>query len=179
MEIPKVSIMAKKVLKKFRSSNVIYDDYSIEVSPFTETGESSRTDLVESGGGKMYVTKGSKKKTRCIHLSVDANDPDPVRKLYKQMDDVLEQAKRDGQELPEYKPKAAPRGTVLEKTPDYTCALNETQGHVEISITIDLAKDVDFCDKLYHNYINISKCLHYNEDSLKKQCKLLAKRSSN
>ena len=112
MKIQKVSIMSKKVLKKFRSSNVIYDDYSIEVSPFTETGESSRTDLVESGGGKMYVTKGSKKKTRCIHLSVDANDPDPVRKLY-------------------------------------------------------------------HNYINISKCLHYNEDSLKKQCKLLAKRGSN
>ncbi len=171
--------MSKKVLKKFRSSNVIYDDYSIEVSPFAETGESSRTDVIECGGGMMYFTKGSKKKSRCVHLKVDANDPDPVRKLYKQMEDVLDQARRDGQELPEYKGKTAPKGSVLEKNADYTCALNETQGHVEISIVIDLAKDVDFCDKLYHNYVNISKCLHYNEDSLKKQCRLLAKRSAN
>ena len=165
----------KKILKKFRSSNIVYEDYSIEVNPFVETGEKMQTELVECGGGKMYVTKGSKRQTRCVHLTVDAKDPDPVRKLYKQMDEVIEQARQEGHTLPQYKPKAAPRGTVLEKTPDYTCALNETQGHVEISITIDLAKDVDFCDKLYHNYVEISKCLHYNEDSLKKQCKLLAK----
>ena len=169
----------KKVLKKFRSTNTIYEDYSMDIVPAVVTGESSQTEVVEAGGGKMYLTKGQKKQTRCMHLSIDAQEADPVRKFYKQMHDVIEQARRDGMELPEYKSKAAPRGTVLEKTEDYSCALNETKGQVEISIVIDLSKDVDFIDKLYRNYINLSKCLHYNEDSLKKQCRLLAKRGAN
>ena len=165
----------KKVLKKFRSTNILYDDYSMDVSPIVATGESSQIDVVDGGGGQMYLTKGQKKQTRCLHLGVDAQETDPVRKFYKQMHDVIEQARRDGQELPAYKPRQVPRGTLLEKTVDYSCSLNETRGQVEISMIIDLARDVDFCEKLYRNYLNLSKCLHYNEDSLKRQCRLLAK----
>ena len=65
---------------------------------------------------------------------------------------------------------------LLEQNPDYVCCVNETQGQVEISIIIDLSKDVDFCEKLYQNYVNLSRCLHYNEDSLKKLCRQIAKR---
>lgn len=168
----------KKVLKKFRSTNTIYEDYSMDLTPIVTTGESSQTEVVEAGGGKMYLTKGQKRQTRCMHLTVDAKEQDPVRKFYKQMDDVFEQARREGHELPEYKPKAAPKGTLLEKTDGYVCAVNETRGQVEISLVIDLSKDVDFCDKLYRTYIELSKCLHYNEDSLKKLCRQLAKRST-
>ena len=49
----------KKVLKKFRSTNTIYEDYSIDIAPFQQTGESSQTDVVESSGGKMFLTKGT------------------------------------------------------------------------------------------------------------------------
>ena len=169
----------KRVLKKFRSTNTIYEDFSMDLAPIVSTGESSQTEVVEAGGGKMYLTKGQKHQTRCMHLSIDAKEQDPVRKFYKQMGDVIEQAKRDGHELPEYKPKTAPKGTLLEKNDDYTCAVNETRGQVEISLTIDLSKDVDFCDKLYRTYIGLSKCLHYNEDSLKKLCRQIAKRGLN
>ena len=165
-----------KVLKKFRSNNTVYDDYTIKIDPILSTGGSSQTEVVEAGGGKMYVTKGTKHRSRCMHLSVDAKDADPVRKFYKQMSDVLEQARRDGHELPEYQPKNTPRGSLLEKNPDYVCCVNETRGQVEISIIIDLSKDVDFCEKLYQNYVNLSRCLHYNEDSLKKLCRQIAKR---
>lgn len=171
--------MSKKVLKKFRSTNTIYEDYSIDIAPFAQTGESNQTDVVESGGGKMFLTKGTKKQTRCIHLSVDSKEKDPVGKLYQQLDGVLAQARRSGQELPEYKTLRQPKGSVLERTPDYTCSVNNTQGVIEISMTIDLSKDVDFCDKLYRNYLMMNRCLHYNEDSLKRLCRQLARRGTN
>ena len=45
----------KGILKKFRSTNTIYEDYSIDITPFAQTGESSQTDVVESSGGKMFL----------------------------------------------------------------------------------------------------------------------------
>lgn len=171
--------MAKKVLKKFSSTTTLYEDFSMDIAPMADTGESSQTEVVSAGGGKMFLTRGEKHQSRCMHLSIDAKEKDPVRKFYKQMDDVLEQARRDGQELPQYQPKNAPRGSLLEKNDDFVCCVNETQGQVEISMVIDLSKDVDFCDKLYQNYITLNKCLHYNENSLKKLCKQIAKRGCN
>jgi len=169
----------KKILKKFRSTNVLYEDYSMQVTPIAVTGESNQTEVVEAGGGKMFVTKGQKKQTRCLHLAVDARENDPVSKLYKQMGDVLDKARKEGLELPEYKPATTPKGTLLEKTDDYTCAMNEKSGCVEVTLTIDLSRDVDYCDKLYRIYTRISTCLHYNGDFLNRQCRLLAKRGSN
>ena len=168
----------KGILKKFRSTNTIYEDYSIDITPFAQTGESSQTDVVESSGGKMFLTKGTKKQTRCIHLAVDSKEKDPVGKLYQQLDNVLAQARRDGQDLPEYTTPTMPEGTVLEKCDDFICAVNNAQGRVEVSLSIDLSKDVDFCSKLFRIYSNLSRCLHYNEDSLKKLCRQLAKRGT-
>ena len=170
--------MAKKVLKKFRSTNTIYEDFSMDLRPFQATGESNQTDVVESSGGKMFLTKGTKKQTRCIHLAVDSKEKDPVGKLYQQLDNVLAQARRDGQDLPEYTAPTVPEGTVLEKCDDFICAVNNAQGRVEVSLSIDLSKDVDFCSKLFRIYSNLSRCLHYNEDSLKKLCRQLAKRGT-
>jgi len=99
----------KEVLKKFRSTNVIYADYSMTVTPLNATGESSQMDVVASGGGKMFLTRGTKKQTRCVHLAVDSKADDPVGLLYKQLGDVIGQARKDGQELPEYQPAANPR----------------------------------------------------------------------
>ena len=168
----------KKVLKKFRSTNTIYEDFSMDLRPFQATGESNQTDVVESSGGKMFLTKGTKKQTRCIHLAVDSKEKDPVGKLYQQLDNVLAQARRDGQDLPEYTTPTMPEGTVLEKCDDFICAVNNAQGRVEVSLSIDLSKDVDFCSKLFRIYSNVSRCLHYNEDSLKKLCRQLAKRGT-
>ena len=168
----------KGILKKFRSTNTIYEDYSIDITPFAQTGESSQTDVVESSGGKMFLTKGTKKQTRCIHLAVDSKEKDPVGKLYQQLDNVLAQARRDGQDLPEYTAPTMPEGTVLEKCDDYVCSVNHDKGMVEVSLSIDLSKDVDFCSKLFRIYSNVSRCLHYNEDSLKKLCRQLAKRGT-
>ena len=168
----------KKVLKKFRSTNTIYEDFSMDLRPFQATGESNQTDVVESSGGKMFLTKGTKKQTRCIHLAVDSKEKDPVGKLYQQLDNVLAQARRDGQDLPEYTAPTMPEGTVLEKCDDFICAVNNAQGRVEVSLSIDLSKDVDFCSKLFRIYSNVSRCLHYNEDSLKKLCRQLAKRGT-
>ena len=168
----------KGILKKFRSTNTIYEDYSIDIAPIAQTGESSQTDVVESSGGKMFLTKGPKKQTRCIHLAVDSKEKDPVGKLYQQLDNVLAQARRDGQDLPEYTAPTMPEGTVLEKCDDFICAVNNAQGRVEVSLSIDLSKDVDFCSKLFRIYSNVSRCLHYNEDSLKKLCRQLAKRGT-
>ena len=169
----------KKVLKKFRSTNTIYEDFSMDLRPFQATGESNQTDVVESSGGKMFLTKGTKKQTRCIHLAVDSKEKDPVGKLYQQLDNVLAQARRDGQDLPEYKAPTMPKGKVLEKCDDFICAVNNAQGRVEVSLSIDLSKDVDFCSKLFKIYSNLSRCLHYNEDSLRKLCRQLAKRGTN
>ena len=72
-----------------------------------------------------------------------------------------------------------PKGKVLENCDDYVCAVNNAQGMVEISLSIDLSKDVDFCSKLFKIYSNLSRCLHYNEDSLRKLCRQLAKRGTN
>jgi hypothetical protein len=64
--------MSKKVLKKFRSTNTLYEDYSMEIAPMVVTGESSQTEVVSAGGGKMYLTRGEKHQSRCMHLSIDA-----------------------------------------------------------------------------------------------------------
>ena len=48
---------------KTRKSNV---RPTFDIAPFAQTGESSQTDVVESSGGKMFLTKGTKKQTRCV-----------------------------------------------------------------------------------------------------------------
>jgi len=167
--------MAKKVLKKFRSTNIIYDDYSMDLQPVNATGESSQQDVVEAGGAKMFTTKGTKKQTRVVHLSVDTKEKDPVGRLYQQLDDVVAMARQKGQELPEYKAPRKPAGTVLEGNDDWTCAVNQTQGKVEISMCIDLRVHVDFVEKFHQEYYDVHRCLRYNEDSLRKLCRQLAK----
>ena len=48
---------------KTRKSNV---RPTFDIAPFAQTGESSQTDVVESSGGKMFLTKGTKKQTRYV-----------------------------------------------------------------------------------------------------------------
>ena len=165
----------KKVFKKFRFKSTIYEDFSMDLQPIITTGESNQTDVVEANGGKMFTTKGTKKQTRVVHLSVDAKEKDPVGKLYQQLDDVVAQARSNGQELPEYKSPKKPAGKMLESTDDWSCAVNQTQGKVEISMCIDLRKHVDFVEKFHQEYYDVHKCLRYNEDSLRKLCKQLAR----
>ena len=167
--------MNRKVLKKFRSTNTIYEDFSMDLRPIAQTGESSQQDVVEACGAKMFTTKGTKKQTRVVHLSVDSKEKDPVGKLYQQLDDVVALARQNGQELPEYKSPKKPVGKVLEGNDDWTCAVNQTQGKVEISMCIDLRKHVDFVEKFHQEYYDIHRCLRYNEDSLRKLCRQLAK----
>ena len=44
--------MAKKVLKKFRSTTTLYEDFSMDIAPMADTGESSQTEVVSADGGK-------------------------------------------------------------------------------------------------------------------------------
>ena len=171
--------MSKKVLKKFRSTNIIYEDFSMDLQPIAQTGESSQQDVVEAGGGKMFLTKGTKKRTRVVHLSVDSKEKDPVGKLFQQLSDVVEQGRAAGQDLPTYQSPKKPVGKVLEETTDHTVAVNEAGGKVEISLCIDLRNHVDFVEKFHQEYFDIHRCLRYNEDSLRKLCRQLAKATTN
>ena len=45
-------IMAKKVLRKFSSTTTLYEDYSMDIAPMADTGESSQTEVVSAGGGR-------------------------------------------------------------------------------------------------------------------------------
>ena len=44
----------------------------MEIAPMVVTGESSQTEVVSAGGGKMYLTRGEKHQSRCMHRSIDA-----------------------------------------------------------------------------------------------------------
>ena len=44
--------MAKKVLRKFSSTTTLYEDYSMDIAPMADTGESSQTEVVSAGGGR-------------------------------------------------------------------------------------------------------------------------------
>ena len=58
---------------------------TFDIAPFAQTGESSQTDVVESSGGKMFLTKGTKKQTRCVFLVFFRSESGKIAALMKKL----------------------------------------------------------------------------------------------
>jgi hypothetical protein len=71
-----------------------------------------------------------------------------------------------------------PAGKLLEKNDDFRLTVNQAQGRIEASFQIDLRQHADFMKQFYELLNQMSKCLYYNEDFLKKQCRALASSST-
>ena len=105
------------------------------------------------------------------HIAVAADTKDPAYEMYRDFREITK-------DLGGFERIPVPAGKVLEKTDDFRLTVNQAQGRIECSWSIDLRAHADFMKQFYELLNQQSKCLYYNEDFLKQQCRALARRGT-
>ena len=126
----------------------------------------------DKGGKKSSLARTTGEKTQSLvaHLKVPADATDPAADLRDQLENVLKA-------LPQQGKSPIPKGRRLLSNDGVEVRQN-AKGFLEIGVKIDLRENVDYMKKFYEIMTEISKCLHYNADSLKRQCIALASSST-
>lgn len=153
--------------KKMRGSATLREDGSFDFRPDGE-GQSRMENVKTARKSRLYSTAGAKQRSLVAHLSVPADSADPVADLYEDLQKLTE-----GQQTGVKTPTLA--GRILEKKDDYRVVMNQTKGTLDCTFSIDLRKDADYLKKFYELINSITKCLHYNENSVRQLCRALAK----
>ncbi len=156
--------------KKLKGTATFFKDGQVE---FVPQGEGSpKYELAQKvGQGAVYKTAGERSQSFIAHLKVNAESEDPAADLQQQLD------KLTAKMWPDPKP-VTPRGRVLLKEDGCLCTQNAAKGELQINITIDLRKHVDYMKQYYKLQNNINLCLHSNDDSLRQLCRALATSST-
>ncbi len=150
----------------------VYDDDRIEFTPYDRTGKTRMVDLVESGSSRAYTTDGTAQSSQVFHINIPRGRPDVAYEARHELEALLKKV------CPDAPPPPAPKGKLLEQKEDYSVHLNMTRGQLDMRLTIDLKKDVDYITRFYELQKDLSLCLHYNKDLIRKQCRALAKCST-
>lgn len=119
----------------------------------------------------LMRTLGEKRQTLVARLRVPADATDPAADLRDELEKVLKG-------LPASRKARAPKGRVMLDDNYALVRHNERAGRIEMAVTIDLHEIIDFIDKFNKICVEINKCLHFNSDSLRKQCIALATAST-
>lgn len=164
--------MATKELKtkKVRGTMEYLPEDKLVFTPHG-TGQPQYEKLKTTPSSALMRTTGEKTQSLVAHLKVPADAVDPAADLRDQLENVLKA-------LPQSQRMASLRGRRLMDEDYCQVRHNQSQGRIEIGITIDLTRDVNFEQKFYKTSMEISQCLLYNRDSLKKQCIALANAST-
>ena len=156
--------------QRVRGSARIQPDGTFDFKPDGQ-GVKKIEEVRQARKSRCYRTAGEKQQTLVAHLTVDANAKDPAYEMYKDFREVVKT-------LPGFEKLPTPQGRVLEKNDDFRLTVNQAQGRIEASFQIDLRQHADFMKQFYELLNQMSKCLYYNEDFLKKQCRALASSST-
>lgn len=156
--------------RKLRGSATLFKDGSWEFTPQGH-GSPRFEEVVKVGQSALCRTAGLERQSLIAHLKVDASEVDQAAALQAELDKIT-------RKLPGQPAVSTPRGRVLLKEEGVLVAQNATKGQLEVLLTIDLRKYVDFMKEYYKLTNLISRCLHYNEDSTRQLCRALAKSST-
>ena len=152
--------------KTIKGSTKLFEDNSFTFTPYGE-GEPQSEEIKKVGDSRLSRSNGQKTQSVIAHLKVKADCPDVTAALY----DELEKLTKDQQTGT--KPPS-PKGRVLASTDDYKLCLNQQGGRIELSMAIDLRKDVEYMKKFNDLTYKISQCLYYNETLVRQLCRALA-----
>ena len=133
-------------------------------------GQPQYEQIKKTANDALTRTTGEKTQSLVAHLKVPADATDPAAALRDQLENVLKALPQKGKE-------PAPRGRKLLEKEGLDVRLN-AKGSLEIGVKIDLRENADYIKKFYETMTEISKCLHYNEDSVRKLCIALATSST-
>ena len=156
--------------KKMKGSATQYKGGAFEFTPYGE-GTAVYAKLSKVGNCSLSKTTGEKDVNYVAHLKTPANSPDPAADLRDQLEKLVQSLEKGTR-------KVTPRGRTLAKEEGYVCTLNATKGTIEIGIAIDLREHVDYVNYFNKLSINLSKCLQFNDTSIRTLCKELAKTST-
>ena len=159
-----------KKVKRLRGSASIREDGNFTFTPYGE-GESQREEIRSVRKSRSYRTCGEKQQSIVAHLTVSADTKDPAYELYNDFREITK-------DMGGFERIPAPVGKMLEKNDDFRLTMNQAQGRIECSWTIDLREHADFMKQFYELLNQQSRCLYYNEDFLRQQCRVLAKRGA-
>ena len=151
--------------KTLKGSMKYFSDDRLEFTPYG-LGTPVYTDVRKAGGGSLMRTTGEKQQSLVAHLKVDADCADPAADLRDQLEKVLKG-------LPDSQRKPRQRGRFLRNDDELKVRLDEKEGTVSVLILLDV-RNKNIEQKFNSLSMEVNKCLHYNEDSLKKLCRALA-----
>ena len=124
-----------------------------------------------TANGSLSRTTGEKQQSWCVRLKVPTEVTDPAADLRDELEKVLKA-------LPESRQKPPLRGRILMDGKDCQVRLNQSKGHVEIGITIDLHEEINVSQFFTKKAMEINQCLHFNDLLLKKHIIALATTST-
>ena len=157
-------------VRRLRGSASIREDGTFDFRPDGQ-GTSKQEDIKTVRKSRSYRTSGEKQQSIVAHIAVAADTKDPAYEMYRDFREITK-------DLGGFERIPVPAGKVLEKTDDFRLTVNQAQGRIECSWSIDLREHADFMKQFYELLNQQSKCLYYNEDFLKQQCRALARRGT-
>ncbi len=159
----------KQEIKRIRGTMAIHPEHRLVFTPQGK-GQPQYEQIKKTTNGALMRTTGEKTQSLVAHLKVPADATDPAADLRDQLENVLKA-------LPQQGKSPIPKGRRLLSNDGVEVRQN-AKGFLEIGVKIDLRENVDYMKKFYEIMTEISKCLHYNADSLKRQCIALASSST-
>lgn len=157
-------------VRRLRGSATLQEDGTFGFRP-DGIGCARMEDVRSARKSRCYRTAGEKQQSVVAHLTVAADAEDPAYELYR---DFLSLTRG----MAGYERLPVPAGRVLERTDDFHVSMNQRQGRIEAAFRIDLRQHVDFMKQFYELLNRMSRCLYFNEDFLKQQCRALARTGS-
>lgn len=148
--------MKKSETKKLKGVCRIYDDDSIDFTPYGE-GVQIQKDVKKSRKSKMYCTEGDNG-SYIMHLKVDKNAVDPVSELCDDFEKLLKNIE------PKKKPKL--KGKTLYENENCSVVLNKPQKRIEVRMILELSEDRSYTEDYYTMNYLIQRCFSINKDSI-------------
>lgn len=158
-----------QVIRKVRGTANFFNDTDFEFVASKESGPRYE-EVKKTRTSSLNLTAGTGRKSYVAHLKVPSDSFDPTAELYRELERLTVDFNKT-----ETPPK--PTGETLYRSDALTICKNEKKGCVSIGINIDLSQHIDFLQFTYQQINEITKCLHFNEDSLRQLCRVIAKRS--
>ena len=124
-----------KPVKAFKARVKVYDNDVVVVNP-QEPRESNRKMIKQKGKSSFYKSEGEKESSYSIHITVDANDPDPVATMQEQFSELVKGELKS-------EPKLQVKGKLLYDDNVLQVYLNKTTKTVVLKTTIPCGPTIE------------------------------------
>ena len=157
-------------IRQIKGSMKLYPSDKMEFTPYGQ-GEPQMERVKATANSSLMRTTGQKQQSWIVRLKVPVGVTDPAADMRDELEKVLKG-------LPQSHRKPPLRGRILMDEKDCQVRFNQSKGHVEIGITIDLHEEINVSQFFTKKAMEINQCLHFNQDSIKQQSIALAKSST-